>query len=92
MWFLERWCRTYLFLRESDYSVISPNFVRSFSASGGGQEIFNFVTGVAYKNFVLWDDDECVLENIIALFDMFATRTLDRDRLIMSGTTILIRS
>ncbi|KAJ3258911.1 Exportin-4 [Chytriomyces hyalinus] len=83
--FLNRWSRTYLFINPSDYGQMSPWLGASYSAHGGGGQLFDFMLLSAKQNFALWRSEESVLNAVIGLLQSFAVRGVARDRMIQSG-------
>ncbi|ORY48739.1 hypothetical protein BCR33DRAFT_763797 [Rhizoclosmatium globosum] len=83
--FLNRWSKTYLFINSSDYSKMSNSLAHSYSVTGGGSQLFDFMIQVAQQNFILWKSEEGVLNAIISLLQGFAVRGVARDRMIQSA-------
>ncbi|KAI8611392.1 armadillo-type protein [Chytriomyces sp. MP71] len=82
--FVKRWSRTYLFINPSDYSRMSKWLASSYSASGSGNQLFDFIIASAQQNFTVWQNEEAVLNAIINLLQSFAVRGVARDRMIQS--------
>ncbi|KAF7720629.1 Exportin-4, partial [Apophysomyces ossiformis] len=69
LWFLERWCKSYLLIDENEYGYISPNIAKAFGRSGPsegqGPHIIDFLIEQMKTNFMLWNADTNVLLQII---------------------------
>ncbi|KAJ3397901.1 Exportin-4 [Lobulomyces angularis] len=69
-WFFSRWASTYLFIRNTDYQSISLSFIESFSDSGGGRNVLNFLLEKTLQNLLLWHSER---ETTLQIFQLLLT-------------------
>ncbi|CAO3659151.1 unnamed protein product [Rhizopus microsporus] len=69
VWYLERWCKSYLLIDENEYSYISPNIAKAFGrpgpSDGKGLQVIDFFIEGMRTSFVLWNADPDVLKQLI---------------------------
>ncbi|KAG0179452.1 Exportin-4 [Apophysomyces sp. BC1034] len=79
IWFMERWCKSYLLVDENEYGYMSPNIAKSFGRSGPsegqGLHIIDFFIEQMKANFMLWNADPDVLQQIIQWLNTCGTST-----------------
>ncbi|KAJ3191916.1 Exportin-4 [Irineochytrium annulatum] len=83
--FIERWSKTYLLIRETDYKTVSPSLIRAFSLTGNGKASLEFILDMLYKSFIMWDSNGDVLEAIIDVLNVVSARTVEGCRVVESA-------
>ncbi|KAG1159659.1 hypothetical protein G6F37_004686 [Rhizopus arrhizus] len=77
IWYLERWCKSYLLLNENEYNYISPNVAKSFGrpgpSDGKGLQVMDFFVEQMKNNFILWNADPDVLTQLIQWLNVCGT-------------------
>lgn len=69
IWYMERWSKSYLLLDENEYGYISPNIAKAFGrpgpSDGQGIAIIDFFIEQMKTNFILWNADPDVLNQLV---------------------------
>ncbi|OZJ05689.1 hypothetical protein BZG36_01439 [Bifiguratus adelaidae] len=72
-WFLERWVQSYILLDESDYGQVSSRLAKAFGkrlpSEGQGAEFFEYLISKLQANFVLWNAEVDVLQQMVRLLE-----------------------
>ncbi|XP_071955681.1 exportin-4-like [Antedon mediterranea] len=68
VWFLQRWCRTYLVLKENYYSQVSLPIVSAFGMdTAGSQWATSFLLEKVISNLSVWSSEETLANDTINL-------------------------
>ncbi|KAI8889382.1 hypothetical protein K501DRAFT_320347 [Backusella circina FSU 941] len=69
VWYMERWSKTYLLVDENEYGYMSPSIAKAFGrpgpSDGQGMEIVDFFIEQMKINFILWNADPDVLNQLV---------------------------
>ncbi|KAI8814795.1 hypothetical protein BJ742DRAFT_189682 [Cladochytrium replicatum] len=82
LWFVQRWCSTYLLLVPSDYYSLSKTMIEAFSTEGRGIVILDFIIQIVRKNFIIWNANEEVLKQCLRIIDEFSKNGETRNRVL----------
>ncbi|TPX40027.1 hypothetical protein SeLEV6574_g06845 [Synchytrium endobioticum] len=85
LWFVERWCRTYLFLIDSEQEPKCPGIVATFGANSNGAQALDFFLEILYGNLLLWVADPDVTSQIVKSIMSLAKNKLTRQSLLKSA-------
>lgn len=69
VWFMERWSKSYLLVDENEYGYMSPSIAKAFGrpgpSDGQGIHIMDFFIEQMKTNFILWNADPDVLNQLV---------------------------
>ncbi|ORX55719.1 hypothetical protein DM01DRAFT_1345196 [Hesseltinella vesiculosa] len=88
IWFMERWCKSFLLLNENDYGMVSANIARAYGrpgpSDGQGLNVLDFLLQQLKANFMLWNADPDVLSQLIRWLDTCGTSVNLKTSLVQS--------
>ncbi|KAI8973333.1 armadillo-type protein [Mycotypha africana] len=69
IWYIERWSKSYLLMDENEYGYTSPNIAKAFGrpgpSDGQGLHVIDFFIEQMKLNFILWNADPDVLQQLV---------------------------
>lgn len=92
IWFMERWSKSYLLVDENEYGFMSPNIAKAFGrpgpSDGQGVHVVDFFIEQMKTNFILWNADPDVLDQLVKWLHTCGTSNNLKRGLLQSGNSM----